>query len=277
VFPHLELRDKEGYTPLLASLYGEHTDVARYLIQQGANIHAVDICGVGCMFYAGDASDKAFFELLVSHGLDVDQSAPGGSTPLSHVAARLRNQDEATAIALYLIENGASVSPKPRYNLSPLVFACESGSVELVKELMKRMTMEEINTSSVSLGTPMYQAAFRGRPEVVKVLLDAGVDCEVKHFGETPFQAAVREGHSDVVAIFKASFGGCEGERSDDAEGDGCKEDVDGSIDSTSKSEMASKFEDLGSGSRIEELDDDNNIEAKESNGEALPPYSPKP
>ena len=273
---HLELRDKEGYTPLLASLYGEYTDVAKYLIQQGANIYAVDICGVGCMFYAGDASDKAFFELLVSYDLDVDQPAPGGSTPLSHVAARLRNQDEATAIALYLIENGASVSPKPRYNLSPLVFACESGNVELVKELMKRMTMEEINTSSVSLGTPMYQAAFRGRPEVVKALLDAGVDCEVKHFGETPFQAAVKEGHSDVVAAFKAFFDKGKGEGNDGWEEDGWKEDVHGSMESLLKSETAYNFEALGSGSRIEELGD-GDVEVEGSNGGGLPPYSPKP
>ncbi|PVH83291.1 ankyrin [Cadophora sp. DSE1049] len=272
--PHLELRDKEGYTPLLAALYGDYTDVANFLIQEGADVHAVDICGVGPMFYAGDAADKAFFELLISRGLDVNQSAPGGSTPLSHVAARLRKKDEATALALYLIENGASVSPKPRYNLSPLVFACESGNVDLVKELMKRMTMEEINTKSVSLGTSIYNAAFRGRAEVVKVLLDAGVDYEVMHFGETPFEAAVKEGHSDVVTVFKAFFR--KGERSDGGEMDEEKEDVDVSISqSTSKSEAKSRFEELGSGSRIEELDDDE-MEA-ESHGEALPPYSPKP
>ncbi|KAK0118289.1 hypothetical protein ONS95_012585 [Cadophora gregata] len=273
--PHLELRDKEGNTALLAALFGDYTDVARFLVQEGADVNAIDICGCGPPFWAGDAADKPFFELLISRGLDINQAAPGGSTALSHVAARLRDQDEATTLAIYLIENGASVFPKPRYNLSPLVFACESGNVGLVKELIKRMTMEEINAPSVTLGAPIYTAAFRGRAEVVKVLLDAGVDYEMKHLGETAFDAAVKEGHSDVVAAFKAFFR--KGEGSDGGEGDEGGEDVDVSITQPAvKSEPKSRFEELSSGSRIEELDGDDDESTEESNGEPLPPYSPK-
>ncbi|KAL5318159.1 hypothetical protein ACEPPN_013218 [Leptodophora sp. 'Broadleaf-Isolate-01'] len=257
--PHLELRDREGYTMLLASIYGENADVANYLIQEGANVHAVDVCGCGALFYAGDSSDKIFIELLLSRGLDINQAAPGGSTPLCRLAARRKKHEETTALALFLIENGATVSPRLRHNFSPLVFACEAGNVSLVKELMKRMTMGEINTRTLTLGAPIYTAAFRGRAEVVKFMLEAGVDFETTHYGETPFEAAVREGHRDVVAVFKAFFRGSEG----------INRDEDGADISTSKSKA--RLEELGAESRIEELDDDEGA-AEENKGETLPP-----
>ncbi|KAG4441778.1 hypothetical protein IFR05_002769 [Cadophora sp. M221] len=259
--PHLELRDREGFTILLASLYGENTEIADFLIKEGANVHAVDVCGCGALFYASDFSDKTIIELLLSHCLDINQAAPGGSTPLCRLAARRKSHEETTALASFFIENGATVSPRPRHNISPLVFACEAGNASLVKELMKRMTMEEINMRTVTLGAPIYTAAFRGRAEVVKVMLEAGVDFETTHYGETPFEAAVREGHRDVVAVFKAFFCRSEG---NDRGGD----DAD-----ISTSKPKSKLEELGSGSRIEELDDDE-LAVEESRSETLPPYS---
>ncbi len=50
----------------------------------------------------------------------------------------------------------------------------------------------------------MYNAAFCGRAEVVKIMLAAGVDVNIQSKGETPLEVATKEGHWNVVEVIKA-------------------------------------------------------------------------
>lgn len=146
-----------------------------------------------------------FIRDLISKGADVNQVSPGGYTCIDRLAARqFSDMGAATEIVMYMIECGATIAPRPHFHISPLLFACEAGNAILVKELLKRMSMEEITTASKILGTPIFIAAFRGRAEVVKILLEAGVDVNVRSIGGTPLEAAIAEGHSDVVDVIRA-------------------------------------------------------------------------
>ena len=62
----------------------------------------------------------------------------------------------------------------------------------------------------------MYIAAQEGHVEVVRLLLEAGADCNKARTdtGATPLQVAVEKGHVNVVRLLKEA-GACQGQSSD--------------------------------------------------------------
>ncbi|KAH7314218.1 ankyrin repeat-containing domain protein [Rhexocercosporidium sp. MPI-PUGE-AT-0058] len=257
--PNAAIGRKEE-APLHIACHRGYTAVVELLLDYGASLDVEDDSQNQPLHCAASDGRLDVVQVLINHGANLTARNRDMQIPL-HLASEHGYLD-VVKMLLKASKKGATVSPRPRYSFSPLVFACEAGNVSLVKELMKRMTMEEINTTTATMGTPIYIAAFRGRAEVVKVMLEAGVDHETIHYGETPFEAAVKEGHRDVVAVFKAFYRGSEGR-------DGGQDDID-----VSASKSKSHVEELGSGSRIEELDDDD-AAAEESKSESLtlPPH----
>jgi ankyrin repeat protein len=87
--------------------------------------------------------------------------------------------------------------------ISPLHCACSAGNVAIIAELLSRMPKEELGVESRILGTPIYAAAFRGRLQVVKILLEKGVDVNLGIRGESPLEAATVEGHTEVAEFLE--------------------------------------------------------------------------
>lgn len=97
--------DSSGYTPLLMAMYEGKPDIAKVLINMGANINKPDnIYGYTPLMTAAIYGYTELTDLLISKGADVNAKAVDGSTSLIQ-AAMYGNYD----IAKKLIENNANV------------------------------------------------------------------------------------------------------------------------------------------------------------------------
>jgi ankyrin repeat protein len=138
-----------GLTPLgLASAYG-HRNVVELLLNQGANISAVDAMG---------------------------------QTPL-HLAAQYGNVD----VAALLIEHGADVDARDIFGVTPLQCAAVRGDKNVSSLLIKRGAI--VNAQNSNGRTALHLAATEGHREVVALLLAHGADVRIRSsFGQTPLQ-----------------------------------------------------------------------------------------
>ncbi len=90
---------RDGYTPLqLACFFGQEV-VARYLVEHGADVHAVsrNETGLQALHAAVAGRSPGIVAALIEAGADVHARQASGHTPLQ---AALQNQDEAIVLAL---------------------------------------------------------------------------------------------------------------------------------------------------------------------------------
>jgi ankyrin repeat protein len=92
-----------------------------------------------------------------------------------------------------LIEAGAE-DPSLRHSL---VWAVGTGRVETVKTLIQKGA--DVNMASVGLGSPLLEAARKGNPEIVDLLIAAGADVDDGNSISTPLLSAIEQGHFDIA------------------------------------------------------------------------------
>ncbi len=165
---------QDGYTPspLQAAAVGDQTEVAEFLLSEGAQVNYAD--------------------------------SVGGWTPL-HQAAKAGSADAADL----LIRNGAEIEAKTKVQGStPLHLAVSGGDVDMARLLIAHGA--DVNAKSQSVGywsgaTPLHMAAYSGQKDLVLLLLDHGADINAqKADGMMPTEVAARrssENHKDVVRL----------------------------------------------------------------------------
>jgi ankyrin repeat protein len=94
-----------GQTALMWSVSERHPEVARLLIEEGANVHARSKGGFTPLLFAAREGDVESARLLIAAGTGVDQAAPDGATPVVLAAASGRE-----AVAIFLLEHGADAN-----------------------------------------------------------------------------------------------------------------------------------------------------------------------
>ena len=149
-------------TPLhYASLNG-HLEVAKLLLEKGANVNCQDDCKWTPLHYASESG---------------------------HLE-----------VAKLLLEKGANVICQDIRKLTPLHYASMKGHLEVVKLLLEKGA--NINSQNSHNDTPLYIAAFTGKKELVKLLLDNGCDINLKDKdGKTAEEIAVSEGYHEIVEL----------------------------------------------------------------------------
>lgn len=92
--------DDDGYTPLHRAAYSNHVDVAKILVQYGANVNARTEYEWTPLHSAVKWSNAETAAFLLQHGADVNALSQGKQTPL-HIASTVSNCRE-TAMTLML-------------------------------------------------------------------------------------------------------------------------------------------------------------------------------
>ena len=157
---HAEINARErlrGQTALMWAVEEQHADVARTLIEHGADISARSSVWHQLENTAGNANPVGDFEM-----------AHGGSTPL-HLAAR--QGDVVTARVL--LDAGANVNDTAAAGVSALVIAAHSNHGALAGYLLSRGA--DPNAAGAGY-TALHAAVLRGNLELVKALLAKGAD-----------------------------------------------------------------------------------------------------
>jgi hypothetical protein len=127
-----------------------------------------------------------------------------GLTPL-HLAAERDN----LAVAMLLIDRGASVTSRSDGGRTPLHLAARSASAPTVEMLLER-GKADANAPTARGRTPLHYAASKAadgdeeRREVLRVLRDFGADPTIRDKeGETPRDVAEQRDHWDAAATLR--------------------------------------------------------------------------
>ncbi|XP_031138442.1 protein phosphatase 1 regulatory subunit 12A isoform X2 [Sander lucioperca] len=215
-----KVRFAQGAVFMAACSAGDREEVAA-LLRQGADINHANIDGLTALHQACIDENAEMVQFLVESGSDVNRGDNEGWTPL-HAAASCG----FIQIAKYLIEHGAHVGAVNSEGELPLDVATEDVMVRLLKGEIKKQAIDVDNARkeeervmlqdamAVLAGggtltphpntkaTALHVAAAKGYIEVLKVLLQCGVDVDSRDIdGWTPLHAGAHWGQEEVCSL----------------------------------------------------------------------------
>ena len=178
-------------TPLhLASELG-HVQVARLLIEHGADPIAMDKSGLTPLHVAVHKGRSDLARLLVEYGNH------GRARTLLHRAVVDR---ESLGLARLLLEHGANVSAGKEDVLTPLHFAVLHGSEGLTRLLLEHGADATAKAGQSSL---LRWVVENGRENLARLLLEHGANITAEHMsGATMLFQAVKDGREDFARLF---------------------------------------------------------------------------
>ncbi|XP_073507974.1 protein phosphatase 1 regulatory subunit 12A isoform X2 [Phyllobates terribilis] len=225
--PHVIKRKKtkvkfdDGAVFLAACSSGDSDEVLK-LLDRGADINYANVDGLTALHQACIDDNLEMVKFLVENGASINQPDNEGWIPL-HAASSCGYID----IAEYLISQGANVGAVNSESDTPLDIAEEEAMEELLQNevnrqgidveaarkeeerIMLRDARQWLNSGQIndmrhtkSGGTALHVAAAKGYTEVLKLLIQAGYDINVKDYdGWTPLHAAAHWGKEEASRI----------------------------------------------------------------------------
>ncbi|XP_063165073.1 protein phosphatase 1 regulatory subunit 12A isoform X2 [Candoia aspera] len=206
---------------LAACSSGDTEEVLR-LLERGADINYANVDGFAALHQACIDDNIDMVKFLVENGANINQPDNEGWIPL-HAAASCGYLD----IAEYLISQGAHVGAVNSEGNTPLDIAEEEAMEELLQNevnrqgvdieaarkeeerIMLRDARQWLNSGHIndvrhakSGGTALHVSAAKGYTEVLKLLIQAGYDVNIKDYdGWTPLHAAAHWGKEEACRI----------------------------------------------------------------------------
>ncbi|XP_027128013.1 protein phosphatase 1 regulatory subunit 12A isoform X4 [Larimichthys crocea] len=211
----------DGAVFLAACSSGDTEEVLR-MLDRGADINYANVDGLTALHQACIDDNVDMVTFLVEHGAGINQPDNEGWIPL-HAAASCGYLD----IAEYLISQGANVGVVNSEGETPLDIAEEEAMEELLQNeinrqgvdieaarkeeerVMLRDARQWLNSGQIqdvrhakSGGTSLHVAAAKGYVEVLKLLIQAGYDVNIKDYdGWTPLHASAHWGKEEACRI----------------------------------------------------------------------------
>ena len=88
-----------------------------------------------------------------------------------------------------------------------LLLAAERGNVDTIRRVLSTF-MVDVNFMTENHASPLIQAAFNGRKDVIQLLLDRGAEANMAaQDGRTPLSHALQMGHMDIANILTENGG----------------------------------------------------------------------
>jgi ankyrin repeat protein len=206
--------DITAYTPLLKAIENGQIDVVRCLVEHGANVNAeynFESVKFTPLFVATNQNNFEIVQHLVEHGANVNATREdtflGEKTTLLHDAAR-----ESKRLVEYLVEHGADVNALSFFTFetgTALLAAVSHGQIDIARYLVEhgaqvnstRNENSPLETAIYNKDLPMiqylltcgahvnalnsmgltflHQAALQDSLDIVKLLVNAGADCNM--------------------------------------------------------------------------------------------------
>ena len=184
----------QSHTPLHLAAWRNALDVARLLVERGADVEARTKAGQSTLSWAamGNALDVARF--LVEHGANVEARTKRGASTL-HLAAR----ENALDVARFLVEHGVDVEARNKHGISTLSFAAIGNALDVARFLVEHGV--DVHAISNEKGlTVLHNAAFHNALDVARFLVERGANVHAKgKHGRTPLHLAAENNALDVA------------------------------------------------------------------------------
>jgi len=161
---NLDASDQDdGYTALMEATVNNCTEMARLLIDAGADVDLVDQNGWTALIYSARYNSPEIARLLIDAGADVDLVTQDGSTALMFAAVSNRPE-----IARLLIAAGANVDLVNQNGSTALIYAAKYNCSEIVRLLIAASADPTIQTNPTTTGQFALQLVPTGNtPEEI--------------------------------------------------------------------------------------------------------------
>jgi ankyrin repeat protein len=185
-------RDENGLSAALTAAYHQEPDIARLLVQRGAELNVFEACTVG---------ELPRVKALVEQQPElINAYAPDGFQPLG-LAAFFGH----TGIVEYLLQKGAVVNSPSRnaMRVMPLHSAVANKRTEIAQLLLDHGA--DVNATQADNFTPLHEAAQNGMLDVTQWLLDRGanINPRLSSSGKTPLALAIEHQHEAVAELLR--------------------------------------------------------------------------
>jgi ankyrin repeat protein len=169
----LNAQDEDGKTPLHHAVRTGNGEIARYLIERGADINLTDTENESPLHYAASSGNLDMAKLLLEKGA-TSLNAPtlvkyGGSvgkwTPLHY--ACLKGHPEMVKL---LLDHGADIEARDGYERTPLILAAQGDSLGVVDVLVDRGA--NINAQAIRGYSALLWAARNRSEGMVDYLIE---------------------------------------------------------------------------------------------------------
>jgi len=194
----LDVRDKEGNTPLIwAARSGNSSACAYLIVKAGANPTVTNNDGANALHWAARGERICLYPLIIFENL-LEARDKDGNTPLMW-AACTGNASNCE----FLLQAGANPRITNHYDQNVLHIAATTGNIEITQIFAGYK--ELLNARDKDGSTPLALAANGGHHEICSMLLKAGAMPLVRNnMGESVLHMAVASGNAKAVQIFVA-------------------------------------------------------------------------
>lgn len=205
-----------GQTALMWAAAGGHWEIVDLLIGAGADVNASSSGKFTPLMFAARTGDLKSAELLLDAGAEVNAATEAGLSPLLIASASLDaitgsdyrlviEESQHESLGALLLDRGADVTQSDQYGMTALHYAVEMNKPSLLRALLKRdadpnaqLTQglpfrrgDYVGREAYDGASPFWLAARLGNVEMMRELLDAGADPELRQaWGVTPTMVA---------------------------------------------------------------------------------------
>jgi ankyrin repeat protein len=199
----IEAKDNTGQTPLHIA-FGGADIMLNFRLLGGTPLQRAS---------GNNALDVA--RLLIDRGADIAAKDKDGRTPLHHSSYYQPKEFLARCNSLrethLLIDRGADIAAKDKFGRTPLHIAGLTNSLDSALLLIDRGA--DIEAKDNAGQTPLHRAAGNNAVDTAFLLIDRGADIEAKdEDGRTPLQNSLK---SDVAYVVKDHIAAVRSERVD--------------------------------------------------------------
>ncbi|HJP90594.1 MAG TPA: ankyrin repeat domain-containing protein [Pyrinomonadaceae bacterium] len=183
----IRVADEYDKTGLHWAAEKDHVEIARLLLDAGADIEAKTSWGDTPLKWAATLGNSKVADLLLSRGA--------------------RGFDLIIAAALGKLEDVKTMigsDPDPSAVSNALYSAARNGHTEVVRYLLEHGAA--VDTRGFFGGTGLHWAAINGHRETVELLIARGANLELRdeQFKSTPEGWAMEGGHTEIVDLLRA-------------------------------------------------------------------------
>ncbi|XP_046570127.1 kinase D-interacting substrate of 220 kDa-like [Haliotis rubra] len=168
---NINRRDHYDMTPVMMSAGNRHADVYHLLVSKGADVSFSDNMGRDCLMYACERRNVSIVRHLLSlKRNNINSRDRCNCTPVA-IAAKAGQSD----VYHLLVSEGADLSLTDDMGRDCLMYACERGSMSIVRHLLSLKSIN-INRRDRWNKTPVMVAVQAGRSDVYQLLVSEEAD-----------------------------------------------------------------------------------------------------
>lgn len=215
----INLRDRLGNQPLHTATHAGRIKVATFLLESGADINAIGVHGRTPLHSAVNVSNDRLVSLFLERGCDPYLKNKSNRTAFyfaaqAHdekcIAAFLHhgvNPDIFTLLQLHrvgevvrMIQDNPKLLKSLAHPEDVISDAIDVDAVEVVKLVLNAGVDPNAHHFNGS-GPPIVQAVHKGRLKIIRLLLDAGAKTNVCDHADRPLLEVAKRSHSSPTVV----------------------------------------------------------------------------